>query len=164
MNRERLRGLTKAGRMPIYERRLEELVWRGVRAEDAEAKRKHPLVVLNKSTVPAGGGDYISVLIRDALEEAGQGQGDASSEDASFLVVANPPWLRRGARPATPCSPRGSWLGLTRGKPWIPLRTGLDIWLRDHILWSSTSFLKTRYDRGYAAFSRKGKRYGALLS
>src|SRR5215217_2052396 len=33
--------------------------------------REHPLVVVNKSTVPVGSGDYVSMLIREGLEEAG---------------------------------------------------------------------------------------------
>jgi UDPglucose 6-dehydrogenase len=59
----------------------------------AEAKRGHPLVVINKSTVPVGSGDYVSMLIRDGLEEAVQGREEA----APFLVVSNPEFLREGS-------------------------------------------------------------------
>jgi UDPglucose 6-dehydrogenase len=52
--------------------------------------REHPLVVVNKSTVPVGSGDYVSKLIHEGLEEAG-------GEGAGFLVVSNPEFLREGS-------------------------------------------------------------------
>src|SRR5215218_404857 len=57
----------------------------------SEAHRERPLVVVNKSTVPVGSGAYISMLIQDGLEEAGNG------EEADFLVVSNPEFLREGS-------------------------------------------------------------------
>jgi UDPglucose 6-dehydrogenase len=57
----------------------------------SEANRERPLVVVNKSTVPVGSGDYVSMLIQDGLEEAGDG------EEADFLVVSNPEFLREGS-------------------------------------------------------------------
>jgi UDPglucose 6-dehydrogenase len=57
----------------------------------AEASaRERPLVVVNKSTVPVGSGDYVSMLIRDGLEEAG-------GREANFLVASNPEFLREGS-------------------------------------------------------------------
>jgi UDPglucose 6-dehydrogenase len=50
-------------------------------------------VVVNKSTVPVGSGDYVSMLIRDGMEEAGEGGG----EGAEFRVVSNPEFLREGS-------------------------------------------------------------------
>jgi UDPglucose 6-dehydrogenase len=59
-------------------------------AEPEASPREHPLVVVNKSTVPVGSGDYVSMLIRDGVEETG-------GEAASFPVVAsNPEFLREG--------------------------------------------------------------------
>jgi UDPglucose 6-dehydrogenase len=55
-----------------------------------EASRERPLVVVNKSTVPAGSGDYVSMLIKEGLEEAGE-------EEAPFLVASNPEFLREGS-------------------------------------------------------------------
>jgi UDPglucose 6-dehydrogenase len=52
--------------------------------------RERPLVVVNKSTVPVGSGDYVSMLIYDGLEETGV-------EEADFLVVSNPEFLREGS-------------------------------------------------------------------
>jgi UDPglucose 6-dehydrogenase len=53
-------------------------------------RRERPLVVVNKSTVPVGSGDYVSMLVREGLEEAGGGE-------ANFLVASNPEFLREGS-------------------------------------------------------------------
>jgi UDPglucose 6-dehydrogenase len=74
----------------------------------SKTRREHPLVVVNKSTVPVGSGDYVSMLIRDGLEEVAAEEGVAerqrkvfasitSSEEASFLVASNPEFLREGS-------------------------------------------------------------------
>src|SRR3712207_6485665 len=55
-----------------------------------ERSRERPLVVVNKSTVPVGSGDYVSMLIHDGLGETG-GKG------ADFLVASNPEFLREGS-------------------------------------------------------------------
>ncbi len=57
-------------------------------------RRERPLVVVNKSTVPVGSGDYVSVLVREGIEEAG---GEAKGEGAGFRVVSNPEFLREGS-------------------------------------------------------------------
>jgi UDPglucose 6-dehydrogenase len=57
----------------------------------AGASRQSPLVVVNKSTVPVGSGDYVSMLTREGIEEAG---GDARGVE--FLVTSNPEFLREG--------------------------------------------------------------------
>ena len=54
--------------------------------------RERPLIVVNKSTVPVGSGDYVSMLICDGIEEAGDGGGATP-----FLVVSNPEFLREGS-------------------------------------------------------------------
>ena len=59
---------------------------------EAGHKREHPLVVVNKSTVPVGSGDYVSTLIHEGLEEAG-----GEREGTGFLVVSNPEFLREGS-------------------------------------------------------------------
>jgi UDPglucose 6-dehydrogenase len=56
----------------------------------AEANRDYPLVVVNKSTVPVGSGDYVSMLVNEGIEEAG-------GDSAGFLVVSNPEFLREGS-------------------------------------------------------------------
>jgi UDPglucose 6-dehydrogenase len=57
--------------------------------------RERPLVVVNKSTAPVGCGDYVSMLIREGIEEAG-GPGGAQA-DGSFRVASNPEFLREGS-------------------------------------------------------------------
>ena len=56
------------------------------------ARRERPLVVVNKSTVPVGSGDYVSMLVREGAEE----EGDNASASA-FRVVSNPEFLREGS-------------------------------------------------------------------
>jgi UDPglucose 6-dehydrogenase len=58
--------------------------------DPAAPTREHPLVVVNKSTVPVGSGDYVSMLIREGVEEAGGGE-------ANFRIVSNPEFLREGS-------------------------------------------------------------------
>ena len=53
-----------------------------------EGGRGRPLVLVNKSTVPVGGGDYVS----DLVEEGAGGRGAAG-----FEVVSNPEFLREGS-------------------------------------------------------------------
>ena len=52
--------------------------------------RERPLVVGNKSTVPVGSGDYVSMLLREGAEEGGNGAVD-------YRVVSNPEFLREGS-------------------------------------------------------------------
>jgi UDPglucose 6-dehydrogenase len=59
-------------------------------ARSEAPRRERPLVVVNKSTVPTGSGDYVSMLVREGLEEAGGGE-------ANFLVASNPEFLREGS-------------------------------------------------------------------
>jgi UDPglucose 6-dehydrogenase len=59
-------------------------------AQPESPRRERPLVVVNKSTVPTGSGDYVSMLVREGLEEAG-------SREANFLVASNPEFLREGS-------------------------------------------------------------------
>ena len=65
-------------------------VARDIGRELARADRERPLVVANKSTVPVGSGNYVSMLVRDGLEEAGDGK-------VQFRVVSNPEFLREGS-------------------------------------------------------------------
>jgi UDPglucose 6-dehydrogenase len=52
--------------------------------------RRAPLVVVNKSTVPVGSGDYVSMLMREGAEDAGGGA-------VRYWVVSNPEFLREGS-------------------------------------------------------------------
>jgi UDPglucose 6-dehydrogenase len=62
-------------------------IGRALAGEGARA-RELPLVVVNKSTVPVGSGDYVS----DLIEEGAEGRGVAG-----FAVVSNPEFLREGS-------------------------------------------------------------------
>ncbi len=55
----------------------------------AGAGREELLVVANKSTVPVGSGDYVSMLVREGAE----GRGGS----VRFSVVSNPEFLREGS-------------------------------------------------------------------
>lgn len=66
------------------------VVARSVGRALAESGRETPLVVVNKSTVPVGSGDYVSMLVRDGAAEGGNGSVD-------FRVVSNPEFLREGS-------------------------------------------------------------------
>ncbi len=65
-------------------------VARTIGRETSGLERERPLVLVNKSTVPVGSGDYVSKIIREGAGEAGNG-------DASFQVVSNPEFLREGS-------------------------------------------------------------------
>lgn len=64
-------------------------VARGLGRALADGERSTPLAVVNKSTVPVGSGDYVSMLIREGAAEVG-GRAD-------FRVVSNPEFLREGS-------------------------------------------------------------------
>ncbi len=62
-------------------------------AEDGSegGSREKPLVVVNKSTVPVGSGDYVSMLVKEGAAEAGDGS------VVDYRVVSNPEFLREGS-------------------------------------------------------------------
>ena len=67
------------------------VVAKGIGRALAEAQeRTTPLVITNKSTVPMGSGDYVSMLLEEGAEEAGDG-------DVNYRVVSNPEFLREGS-------------------------------------------------------------------
>ena len=65
-------------------------VARSVGRSLAQTKRRSPLIVVNKSTVPVGSGNYVSMLVKEGAEEAQVG-------DAGFRIVSNPEFLREGS-------------------------------------------------------------------
>ncbi len=56
------------------------------------AQRERPLVVVNKSTVPVGSGDYVSMLIQEGASESSSGNGAVD-----YRVVSSPEFLREGS-------------------------------------------------------------------
>ena len=55
-----------------------------------KARRDRPLVVVNKSTVPVGSGDYVSMLIQE-------GAAEGTNSTVEYRVVSNPEFLREGS-------------------------------------------------------------------
>ena len=68
------------------------------RALSEAPSREHPLIVVNKSTVPVGSGDYVSMLIQEGAAEAANDTSALTSALASaYRVVSNPEFLREGS-------------------------------------------------------------------
>jgi UDPglucose 6-dehydrogenase len=64
--------------------------------------KERPLIVVNKSTVPVGSGDYVSMLVREGIEEEASKEGryyNGEEDDApqAFVVASNPEFLREGS-------------------------------------------------------------------
>ncbi len=59
------------------------------------ARRRRPLVVVNKSTVPVGSGELVSALVEEGAAE-GEGAEAGEGSAVEFLVVSNPEFLRQG--------------------------------------------------------------------
>ncbi|MGH3089718.1 MAG: UDP-glucose dehydrogenase family protein [Rubrobacteraceae bacterium] len=66
-------------------------VARGIGAALVDAERERPLVIVNKSTVPVGSGDYVSMLVREGAD------GEADDARIDYRVVSNPEFLREGS-------------------------------------------------------------------
>ena len=70
-----------------------------------EAQSRRPLVVVNKSTVPVGSGDYVSMLIQEGAAEAGAAESSTpgsitpgnNGATVDYRVASNPEFLREGS-------------------------------------------------------------------
>ena len=77
----------------------------GALAQPEARRRQRPLVVVNKSTVPVGSGDYVSMLIEEGAAEAGgahsstPGSSTPGNNGATvdYRVASNPEFLREGS-------------------------------------------------------------------
>jgi UDPglucose 6-dehydrogenase len=102
-----------------------------------------PLVVINKSTVPVGTGDFVAEIIRDAQHKP-----------IDFWVVSCPEFLREGAAIADFMSPHRTVLGsLSReaadkvAQLHLPLRSPIvitDLRTAEMIKYASNAFLATK--------------------
>jgi UDPglucose 6-dehydrogenase len=69
-------------------------------ASTHQQKSDRGLVVVNKGTVPVGSGDYVSMLVREGLEEEADEEGEheeEAEEPEAFVVASNPEFLREGS-------------------------------------------------------------------
>ena len=65
-----------------------------------QRKSDRGLAVVNKSTVPVGSGDYVSMLVREGLQEEAGEEGEheeEAEEPEAFVVASNPEFLREGS-------------------------------------------------------------------
>ena len=112
-------------------------------AETMAHHMKHPLIIVNKSTVPVGTGDWVADIVR-----ANQPQ------PIDFAVVSNPEFLREGAAIADFMNPDRVVLGsLNReaadqvARLYLSLRTPIiitDLRTAEMIKYASNAFLATR--------------------
>jgi UDPglucose 6-dehydrogenase len=103
----------------------------------------HPMIIVNKATVPVGTGDWVADIIRQSR-----------NGDLEFAVVSNPEFLREGSAIADFLSPDRVVLGsLDReaaekvAQLYLPLRTTImitDLRTAEMIKYASNAFLATR--------------------
>ena len=103
----------------------------------------HPMIIVNKSTVPVGTGDWVADIIRDYRRN-----------DVDFSVVSNPEFLREGAAISDFMSPDRVVLGSldpeaaeSVAQLYLPLRTTImvtDLRTAEMIKYASNAFLATR--------------------
>jgi len=103
----------------------------------------HPMIVVNKSTVPVGTGDWVADIVHDEM-----------NNDAAFSVVSNPEFLREGSAISDFMRPDRVVLGsLNReaaekvAQLYLPLRTTImitDLRTAEMIKYASNAFLATR--------------------
>lgn len=104
----------------------------------------HDAIIINKSTVPVGGGDVVSRVIRNNLKRP----------DVSFAVVSNPEFLREGSAVQDFFNPDRIVLGSSDveaayqvARLYMPLRAPIittDIYTAEMIKYASNAFLATK--------------------
>ncbi|MDY6875726.1 MAG: UDP-glucose/GDP-mannose dehydrogenase family protein [Chloroflexota bacterium] len=103
----------------------------------------HPIIIVNKSTVPVGTGDWVADIVREHRDN-----------DMDFAVVSNPEFLREGSAISDFIYPDRVVLGsLNReaaekvARLYLPLRTTImitDLRTAEMIKYASNAFLATR--------------------
>jgi len=104
---------------------------------------EHPLIIVNKSTVPVGTGDWVSDIIREHR-----------NGNVDFSVVSNPEFLREGSAISDFLNPDRVVLGSLDEEAaekvaqlYLPLRTTImitDLRTAEMIKYASNAFLATR--------------------
>jgi len=120
-----------------------DLKYVGQAAKTVAETMKHPLVVVNKSTVPVGTGDWVADIIRTN-----------QVEPIDFAVVSNPEFLREGSAIIDFTSPDRIVLGSLHrdaankvAELYLSLRAPIiitDLRTAEMIKYASTAFLATR--------------------
>ncbi len=120
-----------------------DLKYVGQAAKTIAETMKHPLIIINKSTVPVGTGDWVADIIRSN-----------QPEPIDFSVVSNPEFLREGAAIQDFTGPDRIVLGsLNReaankvAELYLSLRTPImitDLRTAEMIKYASNAFLATR--------------------
>jgi len=103
----------------------------------------HPIIIVNKSTVPVGTGDWVAEIIREHR-----------SDGVDFAVVSNPEFLREGSAISDFMYPDRVVLGSLNPEAaedvaqlYLPLRTTImitDLRTAEMIKYASNAFLATR--------------------
>src|SRR3989304_5177235 len=149
---ERIAGLQR-GQMPIYEPGLEEVVRRNLAAgrlhfttdyaESLARASTQPVIIVNKSTVPVGTGDWVADIVRSN-----------QPKPIPFSVVSCPEFLREGSAILDFMTPFRTVLGsLDRdtaarvAQLHLPLRAPIlitDLRTAEMIKYASNAFLATK--------------------
>jgi UDPglucose 6-dehydrogenase len=120
-----------------------DLQYVGKAAETIAKTMKQPLIIVNKSTVPVGTGDWVADIVRTNQPET-----------INFWVVSNPEFLREGAAIADFMNPDRIVLGSLHQEAankvaelYLSLRTRIiitDLRTAEMIKYASNAFLATR--------------------
>lgn len=73
-------------------------------------------VIVNKSTVPIGSGDWVRMIVLDGVAERQKEEGTSGEIEAEFDVVSNPEFLREGSAIDDTFNPDRIVLGSTSSK------------------------------------------------
>jgi len=120
-----------------------DLQYVGQAAETIAKNMKHPLIIVNKSTVPVGTGDWVSDIVRTN-----------QPEPIDFAVVSNPEFLREGSAIVDSTNPDRVVLGSLDkdaankvAELYLSLRAPIivtDLRTAEMIKYASNAFLATR--------------------
>ena len=107
----------------------------------------HSMIIVNKSTVPVGTGDWVADIVRTQMKKA-------RSNDVDFAVVSNPEFLREGSAIADFMNPDRVVLGSMNPEAaekvaqlYLPLRATImitDLRTAEMVKYASNAFLATR--------------------
>jgi UDPglucose 6-dehydrogenase len=93
--------------------RYVEAVARGIGAHLSGDEYK---VIVNKSTVPIGSGDWVRMIVLDGIAERRNGSASSEAIAANFDVVSNPEFLREGSAVHDTFNPDRIVLGSNSGQ------------------------------------------------